>query len=99
MKVKMISTRQCYIPSELREVGPNTEFKAADDREARRLERQKRATRVNESKPAAQPAAAPAPVARRRTLSLNADGGQANDKTLDTASGSYSRRDMRAEGE
>ena len=99
MKVKMISTRQCYIPSELREVGPNTEFKAADDREAQRLERQKRATRVKESKLAAQPAAAPAPMARRRTLSLSSEGGQAADKTLDTASGSYSTRVMRPEGE
>jgi len=97
MKVKMIATRQCYIPSELREVGPNTEFNAADDREAKRLERQKRATRVKESRPAAQPVAAP--VARRRTLSLNAEGGQVADKTLDTASGSYSTRVMRPEGE
>lgn len=88
MPVKMISTRQCYIPSSLREVGPNTEFNAADEREAKRLARQKRAKIViEEAKPAA-------PVARRKVLSLKDEtaSGQAGQ-----SSGAYSRRDLRAE--
>jgi hypothetical protein len=93
MPVKMISTRRCYIPSSLREVGPNTEFNAADEREAKRLTRQKRAKVVEESKSTTQAA----PAARRKTLSLRDDAqSQADAKAPGAAAGTYSRRDMRA---
>jgi len=95
MPVKMISTRKCYIPSGQREVGPGQEFFAADDREAQRLTRQKRAKVIVE---AAKPAPEPAPAARRKVLSLKeTDSAPSGDKTLNTASGAYARRDMRAE--
>ena len=88
MPVKMISTRQCYIPSSLREVGPNTEFSAADEREAKRLTRQRRAKVVVEEAKTA------APVARRKVLSLK---DEAASGQTGQSSGSYSRRDLRAE--
>src|SRR5687767_10380436 len=95
MPVKMISTRQCYIPSSLREVGPNTEFNAADEREAKRLTRQKRAKVVVEQ---AKPTLQAAPAARRKVLSLKDEPSASSDgKRLDTVSGAYARRDMRAE--
>jgi hypothetical protein len=92
MPVKMISTRRCYIPSSLREVGPNTEFTAADEREAKRLTRQKRAkVVVEEAKPTSL-------SARRKVLSLKDEPPTLNKSTgSPVSSGSYNRRDMRAE--
>jgi hypothetical protein len=91
MPVKMISTRQCYIPSSIREVGPNTEFNAADEREAKRLTRQRRAKVVVEQ---AKPTLQAAPAARRKVLSLKDDAASGQ---TGQSSGSYSRRDLRAE--
>jgi hypothetical protein len=91
MPVKMISTRQCYIPSSLREVGPNTEFNAADEREAKRLTRQKRAKVVEEAKPTSL-------SARRKVLSLKDEPTTLNKSSgSPVSSGSYNRRDMRAD--
>lgn len=93
MPVKMIATRACYVPSKHMEVKPDQKFEAADDREADRLTRQKRAKRDVEAKKVS----APAPIARRNVLSLKDDAAAASDeKNLNTASGAYSRRDMRA---
>lgn len=99
MSVRMISTRACYVPSSRREFEPNQQFDAADEREANRLTRQKRAKRVvvEETKIATPVAATPA---RRKVLSLKDDTTSSSaERTLSTASGSYARRDMRAEDE
>lgn len=92
MPVKMISTRACYVPSSHREFEANQNFDAVDEREADRLTRQKRAKRVVESK--AKPAD-PLNV-RRKVLSLKDEPATAQSSQT---SGSYSRRDMRAEDE
>jgi len=93
MPVKMISTRACYVPSSHREFEANQEFDAIDDREAKRLTRQRRAKRVDAGTKVVQ-AQAPTVSTRRKVLSLK---DEAPSGQIGQSPGSYSRRDMRAE--
>lgn len=89
MPVQMKSLRACYVPSSRREFNANQFFEAADEREADRLTRQKRAVRV----PVQEEASAVEPSSD----SLFTASQSADDDAPAPKRRNYQRRDMRAD--
>lgn len=96
MSVKMIASRRHYVKVDLTEYGKGESFMVADDREADRLVRMKRATRAvvaakSGTRTKSRVAAEPAPTAAAQSGELNL----ANQTVSEV--GTYGRRDMRAQ--